>query len=71
MELFVLYPAMLACRHLCTGVDADVYADADGGQKCMRAGRGACACAGALARALFQGYFLINYLEQSRIVVHR
>ena len=65
MELFVLYTAMLACRHLCTGVDADVYADADGGgQECMRAGRGACA-------TLFQGYFLINYLEQSRIVVHR
>lgn len=31
MELFVLYPAMLACRHLCTGVDVDVYADADAG----------------------------------------
>lgn len=64
MELFVLYSAMLACRHLCTGVDTDVYADADGGQECMCAGRGACA-------TLFQGYFLINYLEQSRIVVHR
>lgn len=54
---------MLACRRLCRGVDAEVYAgvDADG---CLCAGRGACA-------TLFQGYFLINYLEQSWIVVHR
>lgn len=44
MELLVLYPAMLACRHLCTGVDADVYADADGG------GRSACERAGVLVR---------------------
>lgn len=59
MELFVLYPAMLACRHLCTGVDVDVYADADGGQECMRAGRGACAQAGVLARHCFKVTFLL------------
>lgn len=46
MELFVLYPAMLACRHLCTGVDVDVYADADGG-------------AGVLARHCFKVTFLL------------
>lgn len=52
MELFVLYPAMLACRHLCTGVDVDVYADADGG-------RSACAQAGVLARHCFKVTFLL------------
>lgn len=40
MELFVLYSAMLACRHLCTGVDADVYADADGGAGVHARGQG-------------------------------
>lgn len=40
MELFVLYPAMLACRHLCTGADADVYADADGGAEVHASGQG-------------------------------
>lgn len=53
MELFVLYSAMLACRHLCTGVDADVYADADGG------GRSACERAGVLAWNSFKVTFLL------------
>lgn len=53
MELFVLYSAMLACRHLCMGVDADVYADADGG------GRSACARAGVFARHCFKVTFLL------------
>lgn len=49
MELFVLDPHMLACKHVCTGVDAEVYAgvDADG---CLCAGRSACVCVGVLAR---------------------
>jgi hypothetical protein len=67
MELFVLAPHMLVCRHLCTGVDADVYAGffADAGaDERLRVGR-------STSAALLQGYFLINYLEQSRIVVHR
>ena len=40
---------MLACRRLCRGVDAEVYAgvDADG---CLCAGRSACVWVGVLAR---------------------
>ena len=44
---------MLACRHLCTGADADVYADADGGD------RSACERAGVLAWNSFKVTFLL------------
>lgn len=53
MELFVLEPHMLACGHVCTGVDAVVYAYADGG------GRSACERAGVLAWNSFKVTFLL------------
>lgn len=49
---------MLACRRLCRGVDAEVYAgvDADG---CLCAGRSACVWVGAHARHCFKVTFLL------------
>lgn len=38
MELFVLDPHMLACKHVCTGVDAEVYAGVDAEGAVARAG---------------------------------